>query len=147
MWHYFQDHIDGYVNRVYGFCSQTNCADGGWPHGGLIQASDGNLYGTTANGGNSCPDYGEGETCGTVFKVDGNGSLTTLYRFCAETHCTEGAFPQGNLVQGTDGSFYGTTYWGGAQNGGTVFKLTSAGELTTLYSFCSQTNCADGKYP
>ena len=57
---------------------------------------------------------------------------------------TNGAGPNMALVQGTDGNFYGTTLSGGAENEGTVFKMTSGGELTTLYSFCAQTNCPDG---
>ncbi len=50
-------------------------------------------------------------------------------------------------MQATDGNFYGTTYEGGAIDYGTVFKITPAGTLTTLYSFCSKTNCADGYIP
>src|SRR5271168_3792136 len=60
--------------------------------------------------------------------------------------CTDGADPQG-LIQGRDGNFFGTTSAGGANERGTVFKLTVAGQLTTLYSFCSKANCADGAYP
>ena len=52
-----------------------------------------------------------------------------------------------SLVQGTNGELYGTTLGGGANSSGTVFKINAAGELTTLYSFCSQANCADGSLP
>jgi uncharacterized repeat protein (TIGR03803 family) len=52
-----------------------------------------------------------------------------------------------SLVQGLDGNFYGTTFFGGANNEGTVFKVTPSGTVTTVYSFCSQTNCTDGSYP
>jgi uncharacterized repeat protein (TIGR03803 family) len=80
--------------------------------------------------------------------------LTTLYSFCSQPNCTDGWFPLAALVQGTDGNFYGTTASGGKfgvtneVNGGTVFKITSAGVLTTLYNFCSQgAFCNDGSYP
>src|SRR2546422_11221230 len=90
--------------------------DGASPIGGLVQATDGNFYGTTLQGGDtSCsPPYG----CGTVFKITPGGTLTTLHSF----HLTDGADPWGGLVQATDGSFYGTTVSGG--NGvGTGFSL------------------------
>ena len=83
----------------------------------------------------------------SVFKITPSGTLTTLYRFCSQTHCADGYGPQG-LVQDTDGDFYGTTNQGGANHdSGTVFKITLGGTLTTLYSFCSQSPCTDGKYP
>jgi uncharacterized repeat protein (TIGR03803 family) len=73
--------------------------------------------------------------------------LTTLYSFCAQSNCTDGAFPTG-LIEGTDGFFYGTTLAGGNISGsGSVFKITKAGRLTTLHSFCAQQNCADGENP
>src|SRR5579871_5372491 len=70
-------------------------------------------------------------------------------------NCTDGFEPSGTLVQGTDGNLYGTTLWGGTHNNGcsggfgcgTVFKITPTGALTTLYSFCPQTNCPDGIGP
>jgi len=78
--------------------------------------------------------------------------LTTLYSFCAETNCVDGAEPVAALVEGTDGNFYGTTSGGGLncpnfQIGGAVFRITLAGSLTTLYSFCQLSNCADGGGP
>jgi len=81
-------------------------------------------------------------------------NLTTLYKFCSQTGCADGAGPYAGLVQGPDGNFYGTTYQGGTGVAcdvgggcGTVFKITPAGALTTLYSFCSQSGCTDGKLP
>jgi uncharacterized repeat protein (TIGR03803 family) len=58
----------------------------------------------------------------------------------------DGQFPKGRLLQATDGSFYGITPYGGVYGQGTIFKVTAEGALTTLYSFCSLTNCADGLY-
>ncbi len=112
---------------------------GSQPSGTLIQATDGNLYGTTAAGGT----YGYG----TVFKISLSGSLTTLYSFCATSGCPDGEAPIAGLVQGSDGNFYGTTYFGGINLSGTIFKINAAGKLTTIYNFCSLSACSDGQYP
>ena len=140
----------GMLSTLYNFCSQTNCTDGAAPAAGLVQASDGNFYGTTLRGGNSSPYCVAvlDRTCGTVFKITPSGMLSTLYRFCAQTNCPDGANPYAGLVHGSDGSFYGATVGGGGNgNYGTVFKTTPSGMLSTLYSFCSQMNCADGAGP
>jgi uncharacterized repeat protein (TIGR03803 family) len=119
------------------------------PIGGLIQASDGELYGTTSNGGEGTACFYNGG-CGTVFKITMKGKLTTLYRFCSQANCTDGADPVAGLVQASDGNFYGTTFYGGdvgcgsSDGCGTVFEITPGGMLTTLHAFCSQTNCPDG---
>ena len=134
----------GKLTTVYSFCSQSGCTDGSGPQGALVQATNGYLYGTTEYGGSSTSCYGG---CGTVFKISPSGTLTTLYNFCSQTNCTDGETPFAGLVQATNGSFYGTTYGGGANGLGTVFKITPGGTLTTLYSFCSQANCTDGKSP
>ena len=76
------------------------------PSAGLIQATDGNLYGTTASGGGGLCYYG----CGTAFKMTPSGTLTTLYSFCSEYDCGDGEGPLTGLVQATNGNFYGTTY-------------------------------------
>ena len=115
--------------------------DGASPNGGLIQATDGNLYGTTAGGGLNTNDACTGyhyTGCGTVFRITPSGALTTLHSF----DFTDGD-EAGGLVQGTDGNFYGTSVFGGtgvcgvvnADGCGTVFKMTPSGTLTTLYSF------------
>jgi uncharacterized repeat protein (TIGR03803 family) len=90
-----------------------------YPVGGVIRGSDDILYGTTRAGGTGigCGGYG----CGTIFRITPNGGLTTLYNF---NLTTDGEFPSAPLAQGTDGKFYGTTYAGGADNGGTVFSLS-----------------------
>jgi uncharacterized repeat protein (TIGR03803 family) len=111
----------------------------------LLEASDGNFYGTTVEGGATptCPSG-----CGTVFKTTpGGDTVTTLYNFCAEASCADGAGPVGSLVQATNGDFYGVTRGGGSHSEGTVFKITSLGALTTLHSFCAQDNCLDGEDP
>jgi uncharacterized repeat protein (TIGR03803 family) len=116
-------------------------SDGKYLTAGLVQGTNGNFYGTTNYGGYA------GQDDGTVFEITPAGELTTLYNFCSQTNCTDGAAPFAGLVLATNGNFYGTTYAGGANYGGTVFEITPAGELTTLYSFCSETNCTDGKWP
>ena len=85
--------------------------------------------------------------CGTIFKITLQGALTTLYSFCSQPNCADGYDPMAGLVQGTDGKLYGTTYSGGANGLGSIFSVTTAGVLTTLYSFCAQTGCADGVAP
>ncbi len=131
----------GVLTRLYGFCSQANCADGFSPFAGLVQAADGNFYGTTPLGGTCFDD------CGTVFKITPSGTLTTLYDFCSQPNCADGDSPSGGLMQATDGNLYGTTFYGGANGQGTIFKITPAGALTTLYSFCAQSGCSDGFNP
>ena len=114
---------------LYNFCSQSGCTDGAAPHAGLVQATDGNLYGTTFGGGTETAGCVGG--CGTVFKITPGGALTTIYTFCLQYPCTDGSNPDAALIQATDGNFYGTS----AGGGGTVFKITPSGTLTTLHSF------------
>ena len=126
----------GKLTTLYRFCTFSGCPDGSGPSAGLVLASDGNFYGTTAQGG----AYNDG----TVFKITPTGVLTTLASF----DWTHGANPDfGALIQASDGNFYGTTDQGGTQGYGTVFKITPDGKLFTLYNFCSQTSCTDGNYP
>jgi uncharacterized repeat protein (TIGR03803 family) len=133
----------GKLTTLYSFCSQTKCADGSFPYAGLVQATDGNFYGTAAEGGL----HGDG----TVFGISPQGKFKKLYDFCSQPNCADGSVPVAGLVQASNGNFYGTTQAGGVvgcDGGcGTVFQITPAGQLTTLYSFCSQTNCADGQNP
>jgi uncharacterized repeat protein (TIGR03803 family) len=130
---------EGVLTTIYSFCAQTACTDGAYPYGGLVQATNGNFYGTASSGGTN--------NGGTVFEVTQNGALTTLYNFCAITDCNDGEAPSAALIQATNGNFYSTTQDGGANGGGTVFEITPAGVLTTLYSFCAEAICADGETP
>jgi uncharacterized repeat protein (TIGR03803 family) len=106
-----------------------------WMH--LIQATDGDFYGTTEFGGVS--------NVGTVFKITSGGSLTVLYQFKDGT-VNDGEFPEAGLVQGSDGNFYGTTYEGGTNYFGTVFKMTPAGVLTNIHIF-QPSATHDGRWP
>lgn len=187
----FKMTANGKLATLYSFCSQAGCLDGDDPYGGVIQASDGNLYGTTAGGGTNnhgtvfkltlagklttlasfdavgfagtgviegadgnfygTTSNGGPDSYGTIFKVTPEGTITTLHTF----DFTDGKSPDDVLIQASGGNFYGTTYTGGANDPqacegigcGTVFKITPAGKLTTLYSFCSQPNCTDGQWP
>ena len=129
---------NGTETVLYSFaCSDSS---GCRPIGGLVEGSDGNFYGTTSQGGSGSNDTG------SVFKITPSGTLTTLHNFCY--NCGEGYDSYATLVQATDGNFYGTTEGGGAHGDGTVFKITSSGTLTTLYSFCpGGSPCADGAAP
>jgi uncharacterized repeat protein (TIGR03803 family) len=111
-------------------------SDGANPYASLVQGPDGQFYGTATDGGNiGCGQYG----CGTIFKVDSSGNLTTLHSFTG----SDGWDPTSTLALSNDGNFYGTTFGGS----GTFFKMTPDGTLTTLYTFCSLPKCADGANP
>jgi len=129
----------GTYSNLYSFAG-TN---GIYPNAALIQASDGNFYGTTESGGftniNSFATVGYG----TVFKISPTGSLTTLHQFSGSP--TDGYWPRAGLVQGSDGNFYGTTSYGGAYGAGTLFRISSSGNCTSLYSFGG--GFSDGNVP
>jgi len=123
----------GTLLTLHSFCSKTRCTDGAYPYAGLVQATDGNFYGTTTAGGAT--------NHGTVFKITPSGTLTTLHSFAGFP--TDGSLPYAGMVQAADGNFYGTTVVGGAHNRGTVFKITPSGTLRTLHSF----DGTDGQEP
>lgn len=110
-------------------------ADGDTPAGSLIQASDGNLYGVTSQGG--------ANSHGVVFKITPGGSESVLYSFAGGT--ADGAWPQGPLIQASDGNFYGVTYSGGASGNGVVYKITPGGTESVVYSFAG--GATDGANP
>jgi uncharacterized repeat protein (TIGR03803 family) len=134
----------GTLTTLYSFCSQgvyPDCTDGAYPDAGLVQATSGDFFGTTQEGG----AYGYG----TVFRITPSGTLTTLHAFGAQSG--DGQYATAGLVQATSGEFFGTTQDGGAYGYGTAFRITASGTLTTLYSFCSQgigiyPDCTDGAY-
>ena len=113
----------GTLTTLYSFCSQSGCPDGSGPLTTLVQATDGNFYGTTNSGGARCAAYIGG--CGTVFSITPDGALTTLHTF----EVTDGGLPLAGVIQDTNGSFYGTTSIGGSSTAcvsgcGTVFSLS-----------------------
>lgn len=121
---------------VHSFCAEPSCADGAAPAAPPIQAANGNFYGTTYAGGVNDK--------GTIYELTPGGVLTTLYKFCSQANCADGGQPVARLVQASNGYFYGITTTGGANGSGTIFRITSAGVLTTLHNFCAQANCLDG---
>jgi uncharacterized repeat protein (TIGR03803 family) len=122
----------GALSTIFAF-PQTG-DNGANPYSGLVQASNGDLYGTTSVDG-----AGGTNSDGTVFKISLGGTLTTLHNF----DLTDGSNPYAGLVQATDGNLYGTTNAGGANSLGTIFKITPGGTLTTLHSF----DGTDGRNP
>jgi uncharacterized repeat protein (TIGR03803 family) len=119
----------GSYTDLYSFVGPPN--DGAAPSAGLVQGSDGNLYGTTSQGGTSY--------AGTVFRISRSGTYTNLYSFGSTAN--DGLTPLAGLVQGSDGNFYGTTsaggnYGGGGGSGdGNIFRISPGGNYTNLYLF------------
>jgi uncharacterized repeat protein (TIGR03803 family) len=118
---------------LYTFCALPNCADGYNPKGPLIQASDGNFYGTTEIGG--------AYEFGTVFQFNPvTLALTTIYSFCQSSGCPDGGSASAGVIEGADGNFYGVTpVYGlnpnGGRGDGVVFQLTPQGVLKVLHTF------------
>jgi uncharacterized repeat protein (TIGR03803 family) len=119
----------GAFTSLYSFCiNGGECQDGQGPIAGLVQASNGFLYGTTFNGGTNITPYGNG--AGTIFRISEGGTFEPVYDFCYETACADGAYPYGGLIQSTNGTLYGTTQdlfdtqsVPGASPWGTIFAL------------------------
>jgi hypothetical protein len=136
---------------LYNFCTQAGCTDGAYPSAGLIIDANGNLLGTTLEGG--------ANNAGTVFEISKTASgyastPTILYNFCTQAGCTDGANPFASLIVDANGNLFGTTAVGGNSNCspnytcGTVFEIAKsangyAGTPTTLVKF----NYADGSEP
>ena len=118
----------GALTSLYSFQGDI---DGYSPNAPLVQASDGNFYGTTI--------YGGAHNDGTIFRITPQGSLTTIHNFALG----DGYQPYAGLLQGTDGELYGTTVFGGSYNAGTIFKTTLGGMLTSIHGFLT----SDGGMP
>jgi len=120
------------VSTVYNFTGGTNSANPWYVT--LVQGTNGDLYGTTYNGGS--------KGFGTAFSVSTSGTYTLLHSFAGGSK--DGAYPSGGLTLGTDGNFYGTTQQGGTESQGVVFQMTTSGTITLLHSFNQGT---DGAFP
>ena len=127
----FKIATNGVFTTVLSF-DRTNGAN---PQCGLVLGGDGALYGSTTGGGGP-----SGDAYGTIFRLSTNGVLTTLQTF---NYSTDGSLPSGNLLQASDGNFYGTTEYGINNDFGTVFRMTPGGALTTLVNLTG----INGSYP
>jgi uncharacterized repeat protein (TIGR03803 family) len=124
---------------LYSFCAKTNCTDGDTPYGAVLFDQNSNQYGSTFYGGAH-------QNAGVVFKLTPTGKETVLYSFCSLSGCTDGQNPS-PVIFDQKGNLYGTTYLGGMNGSGVVFKVTPKGKETVLYSFCALSNCTDGAQP
>jgi uncharacterized repeat protein (TIGR03803 family) len=128
----------GKLTDLYNFCSKPRCTDGSSPATPPVVGTDGNLYGTAGGGILNQ---------GVVYKMTLSGEYSVLYSFCPTHPCTDGVGP-GGIILGADGNFYGAAGGGNASNGGAIFSLSPAGQLTVLHTFCSVApNCQDGTGP
>ncbi len=120
----FRVTLGGQYTLLHSFgVSRTDAA---LPYAGLVQAPDGRLYGTTMRGGDN--------DNGTIFRLNLDGSdFAIIHQF----NVSNGDHPQGRLIVGSDGDLYGTTLQGGSGNRGTIYKISTAGVFTSLYSFPS----------
>jgi uncharacterized repeat protein (TIGR03803 family) len=129
----FQISTNGTFSLLYTFTAlNSNQAnpDGAVPNGGLVQAPNGGIYGVASAGG--------ANTNGTVFEIAPDGSFSVLHTFSATDNFgvnADGAMPQGPLCLGSDGALYGVTSYGGVDADGAIFRLTTNGVFTLLYSF------------
>ena len=137
----FSMNTAGQVTTLHSFVG--GATDGAIPFASLVAGSDGNLYGTTTNGGSTGN--------GTVFKITLSSGVATyngvVYSFIGGL--TDGANPYGGLVQGSDNAFYGTTTYGGTYNLGTVFRITLVGGVVAeapIHIFSGTVN-NDGSNP
>lgn len=121
------------VATVYNFAGGSSGSANPW-YVTLVQGSDGELYGTTYNGGTA--------DAGTIFKVTTSGTYTLLHSFANTS--TDGGYPSGGLTLGSTGVFYGTTQQGGNANQGVVFSMNSSGAVTILHNFNAG---VDGAFP
>ena len=134
---FFELTSTGQFKVLHNFCNQPGCTTGSVPDASPMQATNGNFYGTTSQGG-----FHGG---GVVYEITPGGTYKALYNFCSQPNCADGNYPQSALVQDAAGNFYGTTTYGGAFGNGTVFKITPSDEYTVLHSFSG--TGIDGEYP
>ncbi len=126
---YSLDPVSQEFTVLHKFCQADSCMDGNSPVRTPLEATDGNFYGITRSGGTN--------NVGIAYRMTPQGDFTVLHQFCSAggTACTDGAVPYGNIVQGSDGNFYGTASAGGSYSGGTLFRLTPAGQYTVMHNF------------
>jgi uncharacterized repeat protein (TIGR03803 family) len=134
----------GAFTFLYGFCeSDPSCPDGEEPEG-LVQGTDGSLYGVAPSGGDEnspCDPY---SGCGTLFTLAGGSGFSVVHTF----DFTDGEKSNSPPYQATDGNFYGTALSGGTSGKGVLYSLAPDGSYTVIYDFCSaNSQCPDGALP
>ncbi|MGA7755968.1 MAG: choice-of-anchor tandem repeat GloVer-containing protein [Candidatus Sulfotelmatobacter sp.] len=120
----------GKLKVLHSFCSSAKCVDGAVPYFPPIQGSDGNFYGTTAQGGTG--------GVGTVYELTGAGTYKVLHSFCSDSSCQDG-WPPTTIVQDANGDFFGMTQTGGATLEGSIFEITSKHQFIVLHGFADST--------
>ncbi len=131
----FKFDTTGKLTTLHDF--QTGSGDGLEPDGGLVADTHGNLYGTTVSGGSATP------AVGTVYKISKSGKEKILHSFSGQP---DGDTPYGDLLVDSVGNLYGITFYGGADNFGTIFKIDPKGNETILHSFAGAVH-GDGAQP
>lgn len=133
------------LTTIYSFCSENNCADGGYPAAGVVLDAGGNLFGTTTF---------QRSGSGTAFELSQQGGgawqYQVIYNFCSRTGCADGIDPFSDLILDAKGGLYGTNSQGGRQANGTAFELVGKGatrKLKLLHTFCARQLCQDGTNP
>jgi uncharacterized repeat protein (TIGR03803 family) len=138
----FKITIEGKLKTLYNFCPAGGSCSGAYYATGLVQANDGNFYGTTSEW-----EFVGG---GTIFELSSTGDFRTLYSFCSKPNCTDGSNPYSAPMQASNGNLYGTAWSGGEYGEGDVYEITPAGQFSTVYSFCAEAygnNCPYGANP
>jgi len=113
------------------FAAFTGAADGASPLAGVIVDGAGNLYGTTSAGAKGA---------GTVFKIAPGQPLRTVYTFCSQNSCIDGNSPRAALIMDDLGNLYGTSWAGGAHEGGAVFEITRGGSRKSFTAFAPKSS-------
>jgi uncharacterized repeat protein (TIGR03803 family) len=139
----------GTIDQLFAFTCTSGFRGDTCPQGGrpdlIIQASDGNYYGAAqvTDEGVSNPQGG------TLFKLTPAGKFTQLFTFTQGAHgFLSGNNPAAGFVEANDGFLYGTTFNGGGQNEGVLFRIRKTGTgFEVLHNFCSSANCTDGSIP
>jgi uncharacterized repeat protein (TIGR03803 family) len=135
----------GTLTVLHSFCGGSGCGslatDGAEPIGRMVFGTNGELYGTTYEGGLADGLYNQG----TIFRISRSGSYEILHLFTGAADTGDGENPTAGLTLASNGDFYGTTEFGGASGFGTIFKMTPAGKVTVLHSFAN--NDPNGQQP
>jgi uncharacterized repeat protein (TIGR03803 family) len=129
----------GQVTILHSFGDGTVADDGAYPRDGLIAGANGNFHGTTLEGGSAGH--------GIVFEITSSGQMTVVHSFGDGSVTDDGEQPRDSLLLDSTGNFYGTTFYGGSAGDGTIFQMTSAGQVTILHSFGDGSVAKDGVNP